>query len=327
MKHKREILSILLVLVLFFLVFQSIGKLLIPELDVTGTDWKSYQKEPENSIQVFFVGSSTVFCDVSPAVVYDRSGVTSYDIAGPQQNMPISYYYIREACKTQKPEAIMLELKGLFLPQYTKYTIANYVYMPFSLNKLEAIFKTARQEDVMGLLFPLLNYHDRWNDLTLAELKQRLQPVSTAVNAGFMGRSVTEEQTGITYDAVTDAFMETGVQYLREIADFCREQDIALYLYLSPSTSVLDPDTKAAVEAAVQDLNLAGYYDFSTEEAFQEIGLDMKTDWSDSLHLNKDGAEKFSACLGELLLQNGIQPSVDADASLWQYRVADFYGD
>ena len=219
----------------------------------------------------------------------------------------------------------MLKLRGLFLAQYTKYTIANYVYMPAGQNKLEEIMKTTREEDIMGLLFPLLDYHDRWNDLTLNALRKRLQPVFTAENAGFMAREYSEEQTQIIYDETNDSYFEESVRYLQEIANYCKEEDIKLYLFLAPTTQILPPEAKTLLDDAVKELNASGYYDFANEKAFHEVGLDLKTDWSDSLHLRKDGAEKFSVYLARMLEQGGLQPSENADRLLWQVRVSDFY--
>ncbi len=55
MKIKKEARSLLAALLVFLLLLQGAGYLLLPELDISGTNWRSYKKEPENSIQVMFV--------------------------------------------------------------------------------------------------------------------------------------------------------------------------------------------------------------------------------------------------------------------------------
>ena len=323
MDKKKEARSVLAALLVFFLLFQGAGFLLLPELDISGTNWKSYKKEPHNGIQVMFVGSSVVFCDVSPAAVYKASGITSYLITGPQQTMPISYYFIREACKTQKPEAIFVELKGLFFAQHGKHTIANFAFMPLGLNRLEAIFHAARREDIPGLLFPVLSFHDRWNKLTVKELQERVRAAQISTNAGYMESDLVEEQGEITTIHPDTSYVEECVEYLKRIDRYCSEQGIRLYLYFAPVTDTVDLDAKDWVAALVQELNVAGYYDFSNEQAFQEIGLDKKTDWEDVIHLNTNGAIKFSSFLAKLIQSEGIQPGDNVDTALWETRVAD----
>ncbi len=323
--QKNEVKSFLIAIMVFFLLFQGVGYLLLPELDISGTNWKSYKKEPQNSIQVMFVGSSVVFCDISPAAVYETSGITSYLIAGPEQTMPVSYYYIREACKTQKPEAIFVELKGLFFAQYGEHTIANFAFMPHDMNRLEAIFHAARKEDIPGLLFPVLDFHDRWNDISLNELQERAKATKASVNAGYMQRNQVSEQQAVTSFHPNGEYMEECVTYLRKISQFCNEQGIKLYLFFAPVTDTVDQKTKEWVELLVKELNITDYYDFSNEAAFQKIGLDMKTDWADVLHLNADGTAKFSSFLAKLLRAEGIQPCDREDIELWEMRIRELY--
>ena len=284
--------------------------------------------EPENSVQVLFVGSSIVFCDIVPAVIFQETGITSYLVAGPQQTMPIAYYCIREACKTQKPEAVFVELRSLFFPQYGEHTIANYAFMPRGLNRLEAILKTARKEDVPGLLFPVLDYHDRWNDITWSELSERLRPATVSANAGYMKLEYAEEQGEITSSHPDTSYTRECVSYLKKISDFCSEQGISLYVFYAPATNTVDQETKDKVIQLIRGLNISGYYDYTTEEALQEIGLDKKVDWADDIHLNGSGAEVFSAYLGKLLDAEGLKPShLDLNLSIWLLRINDFYSE
>ena len=326
MRVKKEVFSFLAALVLFLILFQETGYLLLPELDVSGTDWKSYRKEPENSIQVMFVGSSVVFCDIVPAVIFEESGITSYMIAGPEQTIPISYYYIREACKTQKPEVVCVELKGLFFSQYAEHTIANLAFMPRGLNRLEAVFKTAREEDISGLLFPVLNYHDRWNDLTVEEVKKRLKPAQISMNAGYMQQDYFQAQGPVKTYHPGEEYTETCILYLHKIAEYCHDNDIKLYLFLAPMVTTFDQETKNKISLLAEGLNV-NYYDFSNEEAFQKIGLDKNTDWFDDIHLNSSGARCFSVFLASLLKNEGIRPNNQADESIWNKRIKDFYGE
>lgn len=325
MGQKKEVRSFLAALLIFFLLFQGAGYLLLPELDVSGTNWKSYKKEPKNSIQVMFVGSSVVFCDISPAAIYETSGITSYLIAGPEQTMPVSYYYIREACKTQKPEAIFVELKGLFFAQYGEHTIANFAFLPHDMNRLEAVFHAARREDIPGLLFPVLDFHDRWNDISINELQERLKPTEVSANAGYMQRDQVEEQNAVTSFHPNEDYLAECAAYLKKISQYCNEQGIRLYLFFAPVTDTVDQETKKWVESLIKDLCIVDYYDFSREDAFRKIRLDMKTDWADVLHLNAVGTKKFSVFLANLLRAEGIQPCDHEDQELWEMRIRELY--
>ena len=82
---------------------------------------------------MLFFGSSMVYCDVVPAIIWEETGLRSYVMAGPEQTIPITYYYLREACKTQSPQAVVIELTG-DQPEYWHDDLHYNIYgaVPFS---------------------------------------------------------------------------------------------------------------------------------------------------------------------------------------------------
>ena len=80
-------------------------------------------------------------------------------MAGSEQTLSITYWYLKEVFKTQSPSAVVLEATSLFFAQYQNYTQLNIDLMPFSPNKLGAIFTAAEPELRTGLLFDLWFYH------------------------------------------------------------------------------------------------------------------------------------------------------------------------
>lgn len=82
----------------------------------------------------------------------------------------------REALRTQSPQAVLIEGTSLFFNTYQNYTQINVGYMPFSLNKLGAIFTASEPELRSGLLFDLYFYHTRWKEVALSGVKRALTP-------------------------------------------------------------------------------------------------------------------------------------------------------
>jgi len=154
MSKRKWIVPILLLLLVFVLGTYGAAWLLMPSRTDYGATWETYRQEPRNSVDVLYFGSSLVYCNVVPSVIWEESGITSYVMAGPEQTIPISYYYIRETCRIQNPKAIVLEVTGLFYPEYGGFTKANISYMPWSVNRIAATFKAAEKELRTCLLFP-----------------------------------------------------------------------------------------------------------------------------------------------------------------------------
>ena len=159
--------ALFLLLTVFLL--QLAGAVLRPPQVSYGSTWRAYRAEPKNSIDVLYFGSSYAYCDYDPVEVYRETGLTGYVMGGSEQTMSITYWYLREALATQNPSAVVIEPTGVFFERYQSFTQTNLVYMPFSLNKLGAVFTAAEPALRPGLLFDLWFYHDRWREVTLSD--------------------------------------------------------------------------------------------------------------------------------------------------------------
>ena len=299
------------------------GWMLIPPRGGYGATWEMYRQEPKDSVDVLFFGSSIAYCDVVPGVIWADSGVTSYVMAGPEQTLPISFDYIKEACRTQSPKVIALEMNGMFFPRYQNYTKANIAYMPWSVNRLEAIIHGAEPELRAGLLFPILDYHSRWQETESAEWEAHLAP-DTDEFAGYTFLDTVSPQAKITYrDYVAgDENYLRNLKYLRKIEGYCRENHIELLLFLSPAMGRVPEEALARLKEDVSQLS-ARFVDFN--EIAWALAIDNGTDWHDFLHFNCRGAEKFSHYLAAYLTEEfGLTPTEGEDEALWQARAEEF---
>ncbi len=294
---------------------------LIPARTEYGSTWGSFAAEQPDSIQAMFFGSSLVYCDVIPAVIWQESGVASYVMAGPEQTFSTTYYYIKQALQTQSPSVLFIEATGIFYPRYTGFTKVNIGYMPFSFNRLEATFAAAEKEQWCGLLFPPFNYHDRWDQLTAFDFKKAVcgYPADEMAGYTFLDRIAKNDmdkvlQRTVEFDQET---YDLNISYLHKIASLCAEKKIACVFYLTPSYLRL-ADTY--LEMLAQDMPTGEnirFIDFNAN--FDDLGIDNYQDFYDHMHFNYRGAEKFSASLAQLLSEYQLSPA--ADTALWQNRL------
>ena len=294
------------------------GWLLMPKRRSYGSLWEQYRQEDKDSLDLLFFGSSVVYCDVAPAWIWEESGLRSWVMAGPEQTMPLTYYYIREALKTQRPRLILLEVTGLLFREYENYSKANVSTMPLSLNRLAATLTAVEREERKGLLFPMFNYHYRWTEIKGEELSRRLRRETDPL-AGYtpLGRAIPQERR-INEDRDPDPEVyEKNLRYLARIRNFCRKKGVELQLYLSPSAAELPPELRERISGDLAALEIP-YMDLS--ELAPEIGIDYGLDWYDPLHFNLSGAEKFSRWWGETLSAR-LTPDPDADGDAWRERL------
>jgi|GEM_PF-1647455 len=121
------------------LLLNFIAAVLRPAHTDYGSTWDAYLCEPEDSIDVLFFGSSYAYCDWNPGAMYAGSGLTGYVLGGSEQTPAITYWYLKEALKTQSPSVVVMEGSSLFFDRYQNYTQINIGYMPWGANQVAAI--------------------------------------------------------------------------------------------------------------------------------------------------------------------------------------------
>jgi len=320
MSKRREIAAFLAAALLFLLLSWGAGALLRPNRTAYGSMWPAYLHETRDSADVLFFGSSLVYCDVAPAWIWAESGLRSFVLAGPEQTVPISYYYIREALRTQSPQVVILEITGMFYAQYQNYTRANISYMPLSFNRIAATFTAAEPSLRFGLLYPLYDYHDRWTEVTTEELRFKLSAQEDFYAGYTLLTDACDAPTPYERDDFTadsDTYRE-NLRWLEKIRDFCAAQGSELLLYITPSISRIPAD---AMQTLREDLSDRGMTLTDCNEILPELDIDSDSDWYDALHFNVRGAEKFSRWLGRFFAERTEARADDELDALWSERL------
>lgn len=319
--RKKEALALIASLLVLALLLAFLTRLLTPKQHDYGSTWGHYLAETPDSTDLLFFGSSLVYCDVAPAALWEASGLTSYVMAGPEQTIPTTYYYVKEALKTQSPQAIFVEITGVFYNRYTNYTKTNIGQMPWGVNRLQATFETAEPEVRSGLLFPLLFYHDRWSSLTADDLKITFRGYEPDPLAGYTYLSTYCQTDGVYERTIApDAENQArSVAALKQIYELCMERGIRPVFFVAPALGRIPDEAMEPLKAQIRDWE--GAYLLDCNEQFDQIGADETRDFHDTLHYNVSGAYKFAGFLsGWIKTELALTPAKGQDTALWQQR-------
>lgn len=330
MKKKTRLLNILegvfavVVCIALVLALTLAGDVLMPGRWSYGATWDMYLQEEENTIDVMFFGTSLAYCDVVPPLIYKNTGLTTYVMAGPAQTVEQTYYYIREAFKTQSPQLVFVEASGAF-SDYDLYPHVNVGYMPWTLNRIAATL-TCSKEEWAGLFFPLYSYHSRLFDSGGEAYRNILKPGTD----DLCGYTRLYEVKPIYEETFREEWQGAGesedfarsLEYFRKISDFCAEKGVELVFYLAPTTEHAEAKDVEKLLQALEQMPCADVCDYS--ELGRDMGINYETDWYDARHLNRSGAEKFTDFMSIVIAQFGIEPRGNADEALWKERVEKF---
>ena len=288
-------------------------------LDVT---YQSFYEMEKDSVDVIFLGSSHAISAFSPQMLYDDCGIRSFNLGSEEQSLLVSYYWLKEALRFQKPQAVVLDTVVCFPFMETPYNcneasirkaIDPMKWSPVKFAAVRDIGRLDPAETAASFLFPIIRYHARWNDLSANDI--RFWPKQ---NTSLKGYAVLSEDTTVTdyqplqiSGGVTPAGMHGVMKsYLEQIVQLCRENEIRLFLVSTPYV-----ETTAEVHQAVADFaaeHEVRYVDFNTAEVIDEMGFDFPHDMADAGHANNFGAEKLTGYIGDVLLEAGVAGTEDA---------------
>lgn len=277
------------------------------------TTASEFYKLEKNSVDVLFLGSSHAVSSFIPQELYNRYGITSYNLGTEQQSIVISYYWLKEALQTQNPEVVILDTYVLFPYQENEPLNSAEAairlamdFMKWGKVKCEAVRDICRldkEQSVLSYYLTNIRYHTRWKSL----VPQDFLYGEYVKMPGLMGYSTA------SHGAVSDTYkpLEPGSsddkaemvplmkEYLEKIIDLCRQRKIELILVKTPTT--LETIQKYNTLNSMYKSHHVPFYDFNEASLYEKTGFSFVDDMVDDGHLGLSGGQKITNYLGEIL--------------------------
>ena len=298
-------------------------------LGIQSRTYTNFYDLPRNSVDVLIIGSSTIRESVISQQLYNDYGVVSYNLASSAQSVLVSYYWLKEALKTQSPKAVIVETLCFFSdvgvqPSNNRPAVDE---MRWGLNKLEFVRDFGKynpSEDTKSHFLINLRYHDRWKKLKQEDfiVKDIIPEFDLKGYSG--GYNKTNNLKFKAFQAAGSdkmgKFPESTSYYIENIISLCKSHGIKLILVKTPHAAHTIELHNALKELAVQ--NELPFYDMNEESLFAQTGIDFNADFADQTHVNYHGALKVTDFIGKVLVNDiGIQPR---KAEEWEATKADY---
>lgn len=285
------------------------------------TDFSADTTKGCDELDYIVLGTSNVFYNVNPTVIWNETGYTGYNLSSEQAPIIINYYQLKSELKKHKPKVVFFDTGG-FQYNYGKasFNQLSLDKMPLSLDKLKLISElreddendnniTADNYKKINYLIPLYKFHSRWKEIFEGTLYSKY-------HAGY-------EHTFMGYVATKSSYVykrdykwlpeneELGKPYITEISDvnrhyfalmraLCEQNGVELILIKTPSKGWTSDIRKSVVEFAKEEG--LEFFDMNTAENLEKIKIDEKKDFADSSsHFNIYGTEKISRYLAQYM--------------------------
>ena len=323
-KRVLTIFNVVLGIVLTLVAFRILSNLLVP-VQVsnisTGEAWNSFYQEEADTVDVLYIGPSTIYYGISPTEIYDRIGITGYDLSSPKQKMIFSKYYLQEALKTQKPKLVVVENTLYLEPEFDKdepffRTAVDHVKLsPEKLLLAGHIIRNSDRQSFLSYVFPFMRFHDRWREVEFSRdtLRQAFSPYSNNYLKGFATVGSIEDLSDRRPIYMTDSggsdpsFSSDNLKLLEEMNDICVNNGATLLLVRMPMIQKpAKQDENFTFEQSRATAQICArlgiqYLDFNTEQIWNEIGFNLSEDFSSASHMNVIGSDKVCCFLAKYL--------------------------
>jgi len=293
----------LIVLSTIVAVFFLIEKVFMLKSEDGIEQMRSFYLQEDNTVDVLLVGSSHIYCNINTGKLWDEYGISAYNLGGAEQPYWNSYYFIKEALKTQKPKVIVLSITipGIRFDEYqTEAWLTTNIYgMNWNKNRIDNTRVSAVPESFWRILIPMNTIHGRYTDISKEDFVDRNYDIS------YKGYDLRETIVPLETPDISNVTERVPIipkqeEYLRKIIALSKEENIPLLMVSVPFAVTEEAQKIYNYEFDIAAQEGVDYIDFN--KCYDEIGLDFKSDMAEELHLNIYGGEKFTKYLGQCLL-------------------------
>lgn len=317
-KHWKFGIRVLVFVTILVLLISEINYILMPKKYFddnwpTTSTYKGFYQMKADSIDVLFLGSSHAAAAFNPQVIYDNYGIGSYNLGCEEQNLLVSYYWLKEALKYQSPKVVVLDTfmvfnhkgyEALNTPEAcTRMAMDAMKWSEVKWNAIKDICDNDENQLFNSYLFKNIRFHTRWtylqeNDFSFRELEKHYELKGYAP-LSMRGTDVDTDY--LPYEQVdTETYMEMMPlmkEYLDKIVDLCKTDNITLVLTKCPTT-LWNISKHNTVNEYAREKEIY-FWDFNEKELYDASGFVFGQDMNDNGHSNIWGAEKLSLYVGD----------------------------
>ena len=258
---------------------------------------------PKDSLDVIFIGSSAVHCNINPGVIWNEYGIAGYDYACDQQEIGTSYYYLCQALENQSPKVVLIDINGDGTNAPLDSTAAHYAldHIKFDKYKLQAIFARAwdRWEE---MFFPIILYHERWKGLKESDFTYKAK--EDVFKGAFVYTLEADNEPFEIPELIPASELPLVTrQWLDKIVARCEEAGCEVIFMRNPMATY-EEGSYSYYEAVGRYCDEKGLKFLNFTRMADELGLDYSSDFVDTLHMNWSGQQKMANWMGTYLMEN-----------------------
>lgn len=278
---------------------------------------RNFYLEEKNSLDMVYIGASTVYTDYSAPLAWHEFGITSYSLATNSAPMGVAKSMVKEVLKYQNPKLILIDINGILYDdsdEVKEASLRRWIdNMKYSDNKMETIKELVPKDEQKNYYNSLVKYHNNWEkvDEYLKATRRELYMKKNKENLAILGD---EGSTKITpqnnlidiknYQNCAPMYKKSG-QHLIDLLEYLTKENITNVVFTNMpryyTTKMIGE--RERFNEAKRNIKAYGYTCIDLDDHVEQIGLDSQNDFYNTNHLNIYGREKTTKYLISYLMK------------------------
>ncbi len=326
----KRIMSVIAIIAITLFMVSKISYLL--ENKTTYKNYASFFTQDEE-YDVFFIGSSHVRYGFYPMELWREYGITSYNLAGDANTIPVDYWVLKQALNYHVPKLVIVDTYD----SVPNSMIGGWEHVhnstgafPISLDKIRMVRDLTREPDLIDpsyeptdekwdLLIKIAEYHERWSLLGPTDFDSYKDYVKQSeVRKGAKPLTdIAAREPKIYPDVIEADYDIKAREYLEKIIELCQQKGCEVLLvntgYDCNDASKLFANS---VPEIAEKYGLE-YIDFTSMDLI-DWDCDLQTT-GENTHLNASGGYKHSMYIGNIIREkfNIIDHRDDPKCAKW----------
>ena len=331
----KRILSFWLRLVSFVLVLGAVlvytQYVLIPKHDYGICPMTNLYQQPENSVDVLVIGTSCAYAGVNTNVLWEEYGLAVYNLCGAEQPYWISYYYLQEALKTQRPKLILLDAKAsIYKDDYSKRgrtILGTYGIRSLDL-RLKAVKACVAPENFLGYALAYPELHSYYTKVTAQNFAYPPDNAGRGPDwKGYIEMDMTAEhqKPSLVWTSTQRPINARQLEYFEKTLALANEEGIPVMLVGFPNPDYAnDHEYYNTLWAVAAEYGVTG---INYNDPELRLRLTYSSNFADWQHLNVKGSVTLSRRLGSDLRELYDLPDRRGEMvyETWQRCADDWY--
>jgi len=311
---KKAFLKGSIFVIILFLIIVTLGSLFIIKTNNGAKLTQGLYTNTGDSFDVVLLGSSHMEALISPNMLWNQYGITSFNYATGGQPIDVTYYLLKEVLKKHNKPIVVVDL--YYLGSTNKfpdegYTITALDNLKLSLNKVQAVINCTPLKEWFNYIFPIFKYHDRWKQLTKKDFNYDTS--ETYYKKGFVASHFLYGLENASNSSSTEManLPPRTEEYLNKIIDLSKKKGFKLIFTNAPHDYTQTTGSKTWVSQPAKMFNKVAEIAKKNNIPFinynkmtGQMNFNFKTDMVNIGHLNIFGSEIVTSNLGKYLKDN-----------------------